>query len=318
MEKQYERILSNISEKSPPRTSNAISSRTNSYSDLEANDSNLVITDDTNEQQSNNEGSFGDNGVTDQQTVGEEERSPLASPLPAPGSYMRASSFGFSDDEDDDEADLKRYNLHFSTEASDRATLTNSPHGGASPSNSSLSNRNHSLLNQIWYSFQSQRQEARQRRAQLLLQQSERSFSQSLRIFLGTYCDATDRGILLVVSLVFLWAMLLLNLSNQTLKMQLFAAGFCFFALRIGARPLWTYCSKQQQRRRQQQRLSEQQLHQQLPQQSPAPKKTLRHRSNSNDSISESLENTGSPGRYLDEPNMELQSIAKSNTTSLE
>lgn len=253
-------------------------------------------------------------------TLHKEERSPLtmaesgksfatSPPHVSPTSYMKTSSFGFSDDEDEDEAELKRYNLDFSVDASDRATLTNSLQMG-SPSNASLSNQKTSFWNNIWYNLQSQRQEARQRRAQLLLQQSEHNFSQSLWIFLSTYCDATDRGIVLAVSLLLIWTLLLINLSNQTLKIQLFAAGSCFFSLRIGARPLWVYCTKQRQKRRRQR---QQQRHQQLPQQSPIPE-SLRLRSNSHDG----LENVHSPSRYLDVPSTELQSIPKSTTKTIE
>ena len=77
-------------------------------------------------------------------TLHKEERSPLtmaesgksfetSPPHMSPTSYMKASSFGFSDDEDEDEAELKRYNLDFSVDASDRATLTNSLQMGSPP-----------------------------------------------------------------------------------------------------------------------------------------------------------------------------------------
>jgi hypothetical protein len=134
-------------------------------------------------------------------------------------SNLYSSSFSLEDDEDDDEADLKRYALDFSIHTTDnnhnnKATLMHSSlHGGASssaqaPSSSSSSLQQqqqpqhprtrflYSLVQYLWFSFQSVRQQARQRRAQLLLQQSdERNWSTTLWICLMTYCDATDRGI---------------------------------------------------------------------------------------------------------------------------
>lgn len=221
----------------------------------------------------------------------------------SPVSNVRASSFTFDDDDDEDEENLKRYNLDFSIDA-DRAKLApDLAHGRASSQSSSQQN---SILQFLWFSFQSQRQQARQRRAQLLLQQSERDFRQSVWICVSTYCDATDRGIILVAALIIVWVVLLLAVFDEGSRKHWIVSGLLVLMVRLGARPLWGYISRQRQRRRLQSQ--DRQSHSPLPTQSPAPKQ-LRQRVNSNEEYDDSPQ-----GRYLDEPpqngNLELQNIA--------
>eukprot|EP00980_Cylindrotheca_fusiformis_P007338 scaffold1525_cov142-Cylindrotheca_fusiformis.AAC.138 len=221
----------------------------------------------------------------------------------SPVAFVRDSSFTFDDEDDEDEENLKRYNLDFSIDA-DQAILTNSAHGGTSPESSSQQNVS-SIFQYLWMLFQGRRQQARQRRAQLLLQQSERDLRQSLWICVSTYCDATDRGIMLVVALLLLWIVLLLTVSDDDFRRHWFVSGLILFVVRVSARPLWDYFSKQRQRLRVQSH--DRQSHSPLPTQSPVPKQ-LRKQTNSHD------ECDGSPqGRYLDEPpengNLELPSM---------
>jgi hypothetical protein len=296
MEKNYEQIVSNGSHRSVGSQGSV-----GSFSDheLDENVVDLQAADTSVHEDDDNEGEEhsplrGD--VTENVPSSQASQPSVYSPLP----FVRASSFTFDDEDDEDEENLKRYNLDFSIDA-DRAKLTNSPNGTTS-SHSSAQQNCSSFLQFLWYSFQSQRQQARQRRAQLLLQQSERDLRQSVWIFISTYCDATDRGIILVASLIFLWIVLLLSVSDGDFRRHWFVMGFLLFAVRLGARPLWGYFSRQRQRRRLQSQ--DRKSHQPLPTQSPAPKQ-LRQRVNEYD---DNLQ-----GRYLDEPpqsgNLELQNI---------
>jgi hypothetical protein len=175
---------------------------------------------------------------------------------------MYSSSFNLDDDEDDDDADLKRYNLDFSSSMNSPNTphtTTNSNtnmlgstslHDGSSPA-FQLSSSNNSFPKYVWFSFQSLRQKARQRRAQRLLQQSERNCRQTLYLCIMTYCDATDRGIGLVASVIILWSLLIWNLpkSHQTVFAM---TGIALFLVRVGARPCWEwYTMRRREQRRQ-------------------------------------------------------------------
>jgi hypothetical protein len=297
MKKNYEQIVSNGSHRSVGSQGSV-----GSFSDHESDENVIDL-------------QAADKSVHEDDDNDQEEHSPLKGDLTesvssssasqplaySPVSRMRASSFTFDDEDDEDEENLKRYNLDFSIDA-DRAKLTTSPGGTTTSSHSSTQQNFSTVLQSLWYSFQTQRQQARQRRAQLLLQQSERDLRQSVWICVSTYCDATDRGILLVAALIFLWIVLLLSVSHGDFRRHLFVTGFLLFAVRLGARPLWGYFSRQRQRRRLQSH--DRQSHQALPTQSPGPKQ-LRQRVNEYDD--------NPKGRYLDEPpqseNLELQSI---------
>lgn len=167
--------------------------------------------------------------------------------------YQFSSSFDLDDDDDDDllEANLKRYNLDFAS-TENGATLAESndfARGGPS-------NRCSRAAKYIWYSFQSARQQARERRAQLLLQQTERNWKQSLKICILTNCDATDSGILLVAVTMLVWILVLVLVKNTGFRRIGILVGLLCFALRVGARPLYQFFLRQ----RQKQRLRKQQL----------------------------------------------------------
>lgn len=174
-----------------------------------------------------------------------------------------ASAFEFSDDEDDDdELDIKRYNLDFSNtyggDNDDRVVLTTSFDGSGNGSRSPRSSSNYSLsiplvslLPYLWFSFQSHRQRARQRRAQLLLQQdqSRRRVQQTVRLCWVTYCDATDVGIALLIVSLGIW-LVVLSQTDDDLQSKIFWMGTILLGIRIGARPFWQYCSKRRRKLR--------------------------------------------------------------------
>jgi hypothetical protein len=244
----------------------------------------------------------------DSKSVSEEEGAKVPTESQIASARSRSSSFDFEDD-DDDEADLKRYNLDFSVD--DHSMLANPLDGGGpAPSSSQhqlkTTDDSSTLLQFLWYSFQTQRQQARQRRAQLLLQQSDRDLRQSVWIFVMTYCDSTDTGIAVALSMIVFWAFVLSVMEDEVVKRHWLLIGCLLLAFRIGARPLWNYFLRQRLKRRQEQR----QQHQQLPLSSPAAKhQALRQRVDSSDEC----ESLPSIGRYLDEPlkngNLELQNI---------
>ena len=249
-----------------------------------------------------------------------------------PSSLAYSGSFDLDDDDDDDEA-LRRYNIDFSRNQDTNMMTSLSHHGssvsgndnlhsqtrdnqngGGSPQSQSLpyheSSRSFSFIRYLWYSFQSVRQQARQRRAQRLLQQSERSFRQTLWICVMTYCDATDRGILLVASLMLAWSILVYNVSSQVIRGWLVITGIFLLVIRFGARPFSEYLQRSRSRRRRLKELQEnqQQLHldQQQHQEHHFREKKQGHRHQHqhlrlrNDS--DDIGAVTPPGRYLDQP----------------
>jgi hypothetical protein len=247
-----------------------------------------------------------------------ETTSPNNKPAVYPSLFsLYSSSFSLEDDEDDDDADLKRYALDFSIHTTDNnnkaATFSHSSLHGITESSSqtapSLSlQQQHiypttarfSIVKYLWFSFQSVRQQARQRRAQLLLQQSERNWSTTLWICLMTYCDATDRGILLVVSLLLVWAILLWKIARPK---GLFVTGIVLLVLRLGARPFGEFILQQRQKRRRQRQQQQQQLQQydtsnslSMPQLRPR----LESRLNNNNNMIILTEEEMSKARYSD------------------
>jgi hypothetical protein len=253
---------------------------------------------------------------------------------------MYSSSFDLDDDEDDDEADLKRYNLDFSRPSSTSTPSTNninmlgtSMHDGSlAASTAQLSSDNmtpNSLPKYLWFSFQSLRQQARQRRAQRLLQQSERNYRQTLYLCVMTYCDATDRGILLVASIVMFWSLLIWKIQSH--KTVLAATGITLFFIRVGARPCWEWYTVRRRERRQRVHTSDE-LHLHLGSGGGA---SMLHSASSNTPTTAATTNTVMRSNYysdhrtelfVDEPSssntqLELQSMrranGKANTTSL-
>jgi len=179
-------------------------------------------------------------------------------------SAVYSSSFDLDDDDDDYvEAEMKRYHLDFSSTDRD-ASLTGNGNGNQPPRTGSS---NWVLLSAkfIWFSFQSVRQQARQRRAQLLLQQTERNWRQSLKICVTTNCDATDSGILLVIALMVVWILILIVVKNPIVRQRGLFVGIILFSARVGTRPLYQCCLRRRQKRRCQQL-------QEIPQHSPGTK----------------------------------------------
>lgn len=167
-----------------------------------------------------------------------------ASPRTIYPSISYSGSFDLDDDDDDDilEANLKRYNLDFSS--TDKvASLTDgiindgNPFVRATPN----SNRCSKAAKYLWFSFQSVRQQARQRRAHLLLQQTERNWRQSVNLCILTNCDATDSGILLVVAIMIFWILALITVKDLTVRRGGTIAGILCFIIRVATRPLYHY-----------------------------------------------------------------------------
>ena len=171
-------------------------------------------------------------------------------------SLIYSGSFDLDDDDDVDvEADLKRYHLNFSEKAN---SLTSGDRNQSLPETTSAV---YLAANSLWYSFQSVRQQARQRRAQLLLQQTERNWRQSLWICVMTSCDATDLGIIIVAVIMIAWALALIFIKSPIARTRGLFVGIVLFIVRVGTRPILNCFLEQRQKRHQQ--------HQALPQQFP-------------------------------------------------
>jgi hypothetical protein len=173
------------------------------------------------------------------------EPRPIGGPTSTTSTTPRTYSFGLDDDdfEDEDDIHLKRYAIDFDTSTN---SLTNSVHGtaggGAMRSFESSSFWCGGIFQYLWFWFQTARQHARQRRAQLLLQQSERHWRHSLYICLvTTLCDATDGGIALAATALTVWALLLWQVTDMSLRRQICIAGLILWTIRFGARPARGY-----------------------------------------------------------------------------
>lgn len=160
-----------------------------------------------------------------------------------------SDSFDLDDDDDDDvlEANLKRYNLDFT--ATERAASISDGNNGNVFARGN-SNRCARAARFLWHSFQSVRQQARQRRAQLLLQQTERNWKQRLKICILTNCDATDSGILLVAATMVLWILVLIFAKDGEFRTIGIILGILLFCIRVGTRPLYHCLLRQRQKRR--------------------------------------------------------------------
>jgi len=200
--------------------------------------------------------------ASDNDSVGDNDLTPVEAAFRSRPNSPRAiypsiascysDSFDLDDDDDDDilEANLKRYNLDFSS--TDKiASLTD---GRVNDENlfvrgSENSNRCSKVVRYLWFSFQSIRQQARQRRAQLLLQQTERDWRQSLKICILTNCDATDSGILIVAAIMVVWILAVILAKDSNIRGGGIVLGILFFIIRVGTRPLYHFVLRKQQRR---------------------------------------------------------------------
>jgi hypothetical protein len=173
---------------------------------------------------------------------------------PTISTLYKASSFEL--DEDDEDVDdmgmqMHRYEVEFSTTEKGHA-LTNAMHGSFSSINGrSPRSLPSSICRWLWHSFQSARQKARERRAELLLQQTEQTCQKSSWIFILTLCDATDRGILLVAGILIAWIVAIVLVKTPATRLRIIIGGIVFLVLRLGTRPLISYCSNQRMKRRQ-------------------------------------------------------------------
>lgn len=228
-------------------------------------------------------------------TTGSKGNSPTQSLSPKPVyasiSALYSGSFDFDDDDDDEEieAELRRYHLDFSS-SQRGSTLTYSLHGASSTNGNPPGSASRlSFSKYVWYSIQSVRQQARHRRAQLLLQQTERNCQQSLWICIMTYCDATDQGIMLVTILIVAWSLLVWRIQDPFFRRWIIGGGAAVFAVRVGTRPLCDYC-RRERHKRQLRRM------QQLPQHSPTSKQALARRHPAEpSSLSDSRERVNPP-----------------------
>lgn len=143
---------------------------------------------------------------------------------------LNAVKFALEDDEDDDfDVHLRRYAIDF---GKNRTVLADPPTR---------------ILPFLWWHVQTARQQARQRRAQLLLQQSERRWRQSLYICLvTTLCDATDAGIALAAAAMLLWILALWKM--ELMRNSLLLGGLFVWTIRFGARPAREYWIQQRLR----------------------------------------------------------------------
>jgi hypothetical protein len=165
---------------------------------------------------------------------------------PTLGTMFNGPSFDLDDDDDEDDVDLSRYHLDFKSNdrghALSNGSLQGTPRYG----------RRFSFCQWLWHKFQSARQKARERRAQLLLQQTDPNWQQSTWIFIMTLCDATDRGIFLVASLMVAWIIaIVLNKHNPIVRRNIIIIGSALLMVRLGTRPLFEYCIRQRLKRRQ-------------------------------------------------------------------
>jgi hypothetical protein len=165
------------------------------------------------------------------------------------------SSFDLDDDENDTEMDVHRYDVDFSATETGHALSKN---GSSTTMNSGFSHKNRSsLFRCLWYSFQSARQKARERRAELLLRQKDHSCRQSSWRFCVTLCDATDGGILLVAGLMVAWIIAVVFTKNPVLRRRILICGMIFFVIRLGTRPMVEFLLRQRMKRRQRQAIAQ-------------------------------------------------------------
>lgn len=154
-----------------------------------------------------------------------------ASPLHLAG----ANSFDLDDDEEE-EIGLRRYHLDFQKEMPLPAEFSHD-----------------SLVKRLWQGFVELRTKARQRRAARLLTMPSESFVYRLHACLLTWCcDATDRGILLVMACVIIW--LLIGLVTGA-SARWWTVGVLLLVVRLSARRVVESIRARQQRQ-QRRRLS--------------------------------------------------------------
>lgn len=127
----------------------------------------------------------------------------------------------------------------------------------------------------IWFYVQSARSQARQRRANLLLERQPvnieeddeiipiQQWRRSVLLCCSSTCDDTDTGILFVAVFIIVWGLLLWIIRPSNVKRGIFIGGAVFLAMRLCSRPLWYYTQRHNRKRR------SQHLPQELPQDSP-------------------------------------------------
>jgi hypothetical protein len=137
------------------------------------------------------------------------------------------------DDDEDIEPGLRRYNQYY-LEYAKPADIP-MPAEFTSPNN--ISDLVRSIANKLWAHFIELRTNARQRRAARLLTMPSESWRYQLHACLLTwFCDATDAGILLLVSCLMLWILLgiILDVSSKW-----WTWGILLFIIRITARRMY-------------------------------------------------------------------------------
>jgi hypothetical protein len=157
-------------------------------------------------------------------------------------SHSNNSDFDLDADEwedDDDVGAVRRYHLDFEHARDNLPVPAEFSH--------------ESLPKRLWRSFLVLRASARQRRAARLLTMPSESFHYKSHACLLTWCcDATDRGILLVVGLVAAW--LLVGWAGS-MSSGWWWMGLLLFVTRVTARRLLEYCLLANRKLRRRQRL---------------------------------------------------------------
>eukprot|EP00934_Nitzschia_sp_Nitz4_P004348 Nitzschia sp. Nitz4//scaffold185_size43419//4739//5914//NITZ4_007293-RA/size43419-processed-gene-0.67-mRNA-1//1//CDS//3329539685//4338//frame0 len=190
----------------------------------------------------------------------EDDSTPHASGAPSGGTGAapaasippRTSILSWDDsdsDEDDTYANIKRYAIDFSHAAAATDEEYSSHHEDSfhrTSSDPSNTHRHSSLFQYMQHQFQVVRQQARQRRAQLLLQQSDRNWRQSTYYCWMTACDATDTGIFLVLVGIGIWLLLLWLWEEH--RSDCWIVGTLLLVLRFSGRPCAAFLQRQQRR----------------------------------------------------------------------
>ena len=246
------------------RHNNKVLTKRISYTSIESDEEGYLNSQDEDEHGSMEQSPFRNKRsfASDDHSVGDNDLTPAEAAFRtrsnSPGAIYPSiascysDSFDLDDDDEDDvlEANLKRYNLDFSS--TDR--IASLPNGSVNDENlfargTENSSRCSKVVKYLWFSFQSIRQQARERRAQLLLQQTERDWRQSLKICVLTNCDATDSGILIVVAIMVVWILAVILVKDSNVRGGGIVLGILFFIIRVGTRPLYHFCLRQRQRR---------------------------------------------------------------------
>jgi hypothetical protein len=169
-------------------------------------------------------------------------------------------SFDMDNDDDDDDwqvdddVAVRRYHLDFAADLS--ASGNNNNNNAAAAAAANFASNSSSLFpKRLWQAFLELRASARQRRAARLLTMPSESFPYKLHACLLTWCcDATDRGIGLVLFGVAAW--LLIGLVGSTSPAWWWWMGVLLFVTRVTARRLLESWQDAKRKMRRRQRLS--------------------------------------------------------------